>query len=1036
MRPLTLTLTAFGSYRNTEHIDFTVLGAQALFVISGPTGSGKTTIFDAMCYALYGKASGHARGADTQGMRSQFAGDDTVTSVDFTFRHGARAYRVYREMGYRRSTHKTETKGKVVLYDITDESPHVMYTRQSEVNETIERIIGLKHDQFSQIVMLPQGEFDALLTSDTKAKEDILRKIFAQQAYRMLEENAKNHVDAWSTTVDRASERVKYTVHEITKLPMTVQQHFPDTWATIPEDFPRLIAHMPALFTALHTTHVHLTAQYAHLEQESTEQQRNVAALEAQYEALKQCDQMFKAYDEALHAHALLQAQEPQMSSLRQQLHNAQRATQLQHPIQQVAQAHEEWEDAQRLLVAKHAQHAQSVQRHDACQQAYTQTLPALQAQRHAWEQVRHTREIQYQKLLQLEQRQQHIQQLEALYRTDAQAYEQYRLQGQQLYTTQQGIKQQTEKALARLATQTDVYEQLHQSKQRLQLIATGIATLQQRQQIEEAQRIAIQQCDVAEAQYAENERQWLQDQAGQLAHRLGEGEPCPVCGSTTHPHKSSPTTSAPMTAQHVKTSLAKRNEAQSNVAHFAVQLEAIHTKWADLHAQLHTAPMMEALLGSQEEETIQQASLQRQWQQIKEAQHIIDTLRVQESEISAQQQHITQAMETLAPTLSAKETAWRTQRELYAQEMATIAEHLQDIAQLTQEIRTLSAHISKAMETEKHILQEAEDARVDLAKCEQAIAHHTQATQSATRRRQKADETLQAMYTECGFSSIEEVMQARLPTEQMEALTAQLQQYDTAWHHRTVTRDTLAHACAGKQRPNVEEMHETVTVAKATCEQTKEALRHAQHAIHTCATVHQQIEEAHAQYVAGAQKLIVAKDVYDTVRGNNPLKISFERYMLIDYLDHMIQLANVRLHTLTNGQFQLLRRPERAKSGAQSGLDFSVYDAHTGQIRDVKTLSGGEKFHASLSLALGMADGIQAQQGNVHIEMLFIDEGFGTLDEEALQKAITTLFDLQHNGRMIGVISHVQELRDVLPATLLVKKTKEGWSKTQFVLK
>jgi exonuclease SbcC len=157
---------------------------------------------------------------------------------------------------------------------------------------------------------------------------------------------------------------------------------------------------------------------------------------------------------------------------------------------------------------------------------------------------------------------------------------------------------------------------------------------------------------------------------------------------------------------------------------------------------------------------------------------------------------------------------------------------------------------------------------------------------------------------------------------------------------------------------------------------------------------------------------------------------------MLIDYLDHMIQLANVRLHTLTNGQFQLLRRPERAKSGAQSGLDFSVYDAHTGQIRDVKTLSGGEKFHASLSLALGMADGIQAQQGNVHIEMLFIDEGFGTLDEEALQKAITTLFDLQRNGRMIGVISHVQELRDVLPATLLVKKTKEGWSKTQFVLK
>ena len=176
--------------------------------------------------------------------------------------------------------------------------------------------------------------------------------------------------------------------------------------------------------------------------------------------------------------------------------------------------------------------------------------------------------------------------------------------------------------------------------------------------------------------------------------------------------------------------------------------------------------------------------------------------------------------------------------------------------------------------------------------------------------------------------------------------------------------------------------------------------------------------------------------DLYDILRGQNRLKLSFERYIQIEYLERIIQSANERLREMSNGQFDLIRSDRQEVRGKQSGLGLDVYDAYTGQTRDVKTLSGGEKFNASLCLALGMADVIQGFQGGVSIETMFIDEGFGSLDEESLSKAIDTLIELQKSGRMIGVISHVPELKAALPAILEVKKSREGHSHTKFTLK
>ena len=204
---------------------------------------------------------------------------------------------------------------------------------------------------------------------------------------------------------------------------------------------------------------------------------------------------------------------------------------------------------------------------------------------------------------------------------------------------------------------------------------------------------------------------------------------------------------------------------------------------------------------------------------------------------------------------------------------------------------------------------------------------------------------------------------------------------------------------------------------------------------VEQCEETRRKLDKSAQQIESYKAKLMQVEHVYNLIRGQNDSKISFERFVQIGYLEKVTHAANERLRVLSNGQY-FLKSTGRKEGNAQSGLSIDVYDSHTGQTRDVKTLSGGEKFNASLSLALGMADVIQSVQGSVHIDTMFIDEGFGTLDEEALRRAIDILIDLQQTGRLIGVISHVAELKAAMPAILQVQKLKEGYSKTEIIIK
>src|SRR5699024_4684064 len=277
---------------------------------------------------------------------------------------------------------------------------------------------------------------------------------------------------------------------------------------------------------------------------------------------------------------------------------------------------------------------------------------------------------------------------------------------------------------------------------------------------------------------------------------------------------------------------------------------------------------------------------------------------------------------------------------------------------------------------------------------------------------------------------------QAKMSEQDIMALEQTIDTYKKEVTLLQTEVNQLSESVENKERADLEMLKTEVERLKAVYEELFVQLQATKNEVERLGELMGNIATTYEKVEKFEKELAVFDDLYGTLRGQNDSRISFERYLQIDYLEQITSAANERFRPLTNNQYELVRSDRQETHGRQSGLSLDVNDAYTGQMRDVKTLSGGEKFIASLCLALGMSDVIQSFQGGIHIDTMFIDEGFGTLDEESLNKAIDALIGLQESGRMIGVISHVEELKTIFPAMLEVTKTKEGYSKTDFILK
>jgi len=1046
MRPIQLTLTAFGPYREREMIDFRKLGDHRLFVISGNTGSGKTTIFDAICFALYGEASGEDR-AETRMLRSHFADEAIHTSVELVFAVKDKQYRIFRQMKHRKGNNKSETGEKIELFEITDdgEVPAVDRFIIRDVDQRLAEIIGLTKDQFSQIVMLPQGEFRKLLTSSTDNKEEILRKIFQTEKF------------------DRLEQLIGQQTKQLQEQLRDQQQAQRQLLQQIAEQIP---LRPGSLLAEVYEQEQQNSYQVL---QGLSEEQKAYEVLQRQLEQKKieLADKLSisrKALQEAeQHNSKLVQLEEKktQLKQLKEQEHQIE-ASKIKltegEKARFVEPFEERWQQAERqareagerlqLLTErkhKHQQELQEAQLQWEAQQALEPQRSAMQLELHELESlvpiVKQLQQLQQQRT-ELENELQRLQKNLASREQELQLAKDRRLQ---LAVLLENNEQDAVK-----------FAELQAQLRTIQKQGTEISTLVN----ETSDLIALHQnshtvsseVDRAYEAVRQLEQQWLEGQASELAIHLHDGQPCPVCGSEQHPKKASRAASMPTKEQletaktvHMqKLQAQQRVEAdqQAKLQLLIAQLEQQETIMDEQGVAITFAPYDDIKLVRSKLEQAQ-GLLRMEWKKVKdqsvELQAAIELAKQHKQEHAELEQRVQQQekeRESLLTKLQQIQIQHATNASASRQLTERVPQQLQDSSKLQVKLQELRQQVEQLQLKWK----EASDAYQNAVTQHTTVAAQLEEQQKQlTRLQSELDSSkirLRAQLEEAGFADHAHYQAAKQSLEHLKQLRSVIEQFEQQHNRLLHEIDLLQQSVA--QQPvalDIEPLQQQFESSQLEFEQLLEQEAEQKRCFADIVRFIERIEGYSGQLHHLEEKLSLLSDLFTAMKGDNPLKLSFERYILIDYLEQILVMANVRLGKLSNGQFELKRSDRLETHGKQSGLGLDVYDAFTGQNRDVKTLSGGEKFNAALCLALGMTDVIQAHQGGVSIEMMFIDEGFGSLDEESLQKAIQTLVELQRAGRMIGVISHVQELKSALPACLEVTKTLDGHSKTQFVV-
>ncbi|HWL13590.1 MAG TPA: SMC family ATPase [Ureibacillus sp.] len=1025
MKPIKLTMRAFGPYKNEEVIDFTELQDNRLFVISGSTGAGKTTIFDGICFALYGFGSGQDR-KDTKMLRSDFAEDAVHTAVELVFEIHGKTYRILRQLPHVKEGRKTATGEKYELFEVQQDGQEVASVERqkvTDINQKIEDLIGLSYDQFNQIVMLPQGEFRKLLTSQSDNKEEILRKIFKTNRYGEMTQKLEEKKRKADLELDRARTMKNSYIAQIEgALPKRESQ----------------------LFDVLMQQSNIYQIQDA-LDEEIKYYQQKIKEDQKLYnEAVKKHDEHYnrfmqdKAVNDRIAAYEMrkgklqeLKQQYEIFEQMNQEAEAAIRASKIQPLNQQCHALHKDKVENQNRL-ANVMQKLDLAKKDLAEANAAYETESGKQQERdNAAQQLNDLQKLlpRYEQIEVLSKRVQSLQAAEQEARTA--------LTKVNLDLTEEKEKAtQLTQVIEQLEEKTEDYKELLEQQSALKEVVNFFSNYHQLKndlQLLQGQSDNIEKDYLAaKEQYELEEGKWLTNQASRLAASLVPGSPCPVCGSTEHQQINSQhaETVDETTIKNLKVSLSeveqKKYRMEANVGALAARVTQCEQELERLHAPIE-----------QEGKFVQQFNeLNMKIEQVKNDDAKLANYKKNLKQLKSKLEHLEGSQKQL------EEKHGQT-KELLLKESIVLAEHQKEIPKDLQTISLLHKAIAQAEKHKLTLFTQWEHVQKHLHEVEKFVATTEETVNQTTKQIEQLEEKLEAAkevfkrsMQEAGFESYKHFESSLRNDMQINQLQHQYMEYSKALHTLTTQVQQESEELEGKKKVDLTLAEEALNTLKLEYENALHTLNRSKECERQGIDFSEKLDHIADQIFQLEEISSQIIDLHNLLRGQNSKKISFERYVQIGYLEQITEAANIRLRSLSNGQYYLQCSDRQESHGRQSGLSLDVYDTYTGQSRDVKSLSGGEKFNASLCLALGMADVIQSFQGNVKIDTMFIDEGFGSLDEESLMKAIDTLIDLQKSGRMIGVISHVSELKAAMPAILQVEKLKEGYSTTSIRLK
>ena len=923
MKPLKLTMSAFGSYAGKNVIDFTGQ-QQGIFLITGDTGAGKTTIFDAITYALYNQTSGGERNGNM--MRSQYAQPETETYVELEFLYRGQTYRVRRNPDYKIT--KTLKNGKIReqkvphSVELTLPDGTVFPEKKNATDAKIIEILGLTADQFSQIVMIAQGDFLKLLYTKSDERKMIFSKLFRTDIYWKIQENLRRksmEMDERIQENDRAFEQEKSRI-----MPLPESEELP-----LDELVERL---RERLKDAL---------------KEQNLRRANVEELNKKITKYEEINKLFVSLEKIRQTGRELEARQVESKERRQQIENALKADKVLVAEQQNLR--------QQQAVEQSVQAIAKMGETLADDQEMFETLKT-QLQEVEAEQKREAADIQ-KKMLALEQS---FPSYEALQNARSE-------------------EQQAKKVWEDLGKTSE--ESFHKKE-------AGIAALKEQQkrqeQIVEQTKKNWEQTSLSASESAKHYEHmyeaFLKEQAGILAENLSAGCPCPVCGSTVHPDPAK-------LSDHAVTELEVEQAKKTRTA----AEEKRDMAYAAFEAEKTEKQKLAQAVEKEEADFVLAQTIAKQ--QRKEAeQNYVSLQKIAE-----------QIREKLVyPSLAEAKKQYAAMQKALAAAEQEIERKRQKVSELAEAMNTLKGQKLAEEENQK----------------------------TAKKLAAKTEKEYAKLLEKSGFVSEETYHLAILPERSRFKLEREEKEYESQCLRQQSEQKLLEKQVSGKTYTDTTELNEQLKAEKQALKEAEKTYME----LHTAYENDRSVLQNCAVYLEKGKKLEsedqVIKSLSKTANGrlSGSAKIDFETYIQRQYFKQIIHEANKRLLTMSNHQF-ILKLKEEANTGRKTneGLDLSVYSLVTDSERDVKTLSGGESFLAALAMALGLSDIVERSAGAIHPDMMFIDEGFGSLDAQSRQQAIEVLGELAGDSRMVGIISHVTELKEQIDRKLVVSRTDKG---------
>lgn len=923
MKPLKLTMSAFGSYAGKNVIDFTGQ-QQGIFLITGDTGAGKTTIFDAITYALYNQTSGGERNGNM--MRSQYAQPETETYVELEFLYRGQTYRVRRNPDYKIT--KTLKNGKIReqkvphSVELTMPDGTVFPEKKNATDAKIIEILGLTADQFSQIVMIAQGDFLKLLYTKSDERKMIFSKLFRTDIYWKIQENLRRksmEMDERIQENDRAFEQEKSRI-----IPLPESEELP-----LDELVERL---RERLKDAL---------------KEQNLRRANVEELNKKITKYEEINKLFVSLEKIRQTGKELEARQAESKERRQQIENALKADKVLVAEQQNLR--------QQQAVEQSVQAIAKMTETLANDQEMFETLKTQQQEVEA-EQKREAADIQ-KKMLALEQS---FPSYEALQNARSE-------------------EQQAKKVWEDLGKTSE--ESFHKKE-------AGIAALKEQQkqqeQVVEQTKKNWEQTSLGASESAKHYEHmyeaFLKEQAGILAENLSAGCPCPVCGSTVHPD---PAKLSDHAVTELEVEQAKKTRAAAE--------EKRDLAYAAFEAEKTEKQKLAQAVEKEEADFVLAQTIAKQ--QRKEAeQNYVSLQKIAE-----------QIREKLVyPSFAEAKKQYAAMQKALAAAEQEIERKRQKVSELAEAMNTLKGQKLAEEENQK----------------------------TAKKLAAKTEKEYAKLLEKSGFVSEETYHLAILPERSRSKLEREEKEYESQCLRQQSEQKLLEKQVSGKTYTDTTELNEQLKAEKQALKEAEKTYME----LHTAYENDRSVLQNCAVYLEKGKKLEsedqVIKSLSKTANGrlSGSAKIDFETYIQRQYFKQIIHEANKRLLTMSNHQF-ILKLKEEANTGRKTneGLDLSVYSLVTDSERDVKTLSGGESFLAALAMALGLSDIVERSAGAIHPDMMFIDEGFGSLDAQSRQQAIEVLAELAGDSRMVGIISHVTELKEQIDRKLVVSRTDKG---------